>query len=143
MNCQKKIQLRILSKEEGWDLFRANAGLKDGYSISSLNDVAKEVADECNGLPLAIVTVAKALRGESLDGWRAANQRLKDSRHLDNEQVFGEVYKLLKFSYDYLNKNNCQATENDIQKCSTNKTPKVWDYSLMLTRLRIKEGKLV
>ncbi|KAL4388248.1 hypothetical protein GQ457_09G023300 [Hibiscus cannabinus] len=117
MNCQKKIQLRILSKEEGWDLFRANAGLKDGYSSSSLNDVAKEVADECKGLPLAIVTVAKALRGESLDGWRAAYQRLKDSRHLDNEQVFGEVYELLKFSYDYLNKNNSQATENDIQSC--------------------------
>ncbi|KAK8661696.1 hypothetical protein V6N13_091292 [Hibiscus sabdariffa] len=85
--------------------------------LSSLNDVAKEVADECKGLPLAIVTVAKALRGESLDGWRAANQRLKDSRHLDNEQVFGEVYKLLKFSYDYLNKNNSQTTENDIQSC--------------------------
>ncbi|KAL4269793.1 hypothetical protein GQ457_HM001380 [Hibiscus cannabinus] len=117
MNCQKKIQLRILSKEEGWDLFRANAGLKDGYSSSSLNDVVKEVADECKGLPLAIVTVAKALRGESLDGWRAAYQRLKDSRHLDNEDVFGEVYKLLKFSYDYLNKNNSHTTENDIQSC--------------------------
>ncbi|KAK8661648.1 hypothetical protein V6N13_091245 [Hibiscus sabdariffa] len=118
MNCQKQIQLRVLSKEEGWDLFKANAGLKDGYSSSSLNDVAKEVADECKGLPLAIVTVAKALRGESLDGWRAANQRLKDSRHLDNEHVFGEVYMLLKFSYDYLNKNNSQTTENDIQSCS-------------------------
>ncbi|KAL4386326.1 hypothetical protein GQ457_09G022620 [Hibiscus cannabinus] len=100
-----------------WDLFKANAGLKDGYSSSSLIDVAKEVADECKGLPLAIVTVAKALRGESLDGWRAANQRLKDSRHLDNEHVFGEVYKLLKFSYDYLNKSNRQTTENDIQSC--------------------------
>ncbi|KAK8671086.1 hypothetical protein V6N13_037694 [Hibiscus sabdariffa] len=60
MNCQKQIQLRILSEKEGWDLFKANAGLKDGYS--SLINVAKEVADECKGLPLAIVTVAKALR---------------------------------------------------------------------------------
>ncbi|KAK8510901.1 hypothetical protein V6N12_036815 [Hibiscus sabdariffa] len=112
-----KAEELLKSMKEGWDLFKANAGLKDGYSSSSLNDVAKEVADECKGLPLAIVTVAKALRGESLDGWRAANQRLKDSRHLDNEQVFGEVYKLLKFSYDYLNKNNSQTTENDIQSC--------------------------
>ncbi|KAK8671041.1 hypothetical protein V6N13_037651 [Hibiscus sabdariffa] len=111
----KQIQLRSLSEKEGWGLFKANAGLKDDYF--SLIDVAKEVADECKGLPLAIVTVAKALRGESLDGWRAANQRLKDSRHLDNEQVFGEVYKLLKLSYDYLNKNNSQTRENDIQSC--------------------------
>ncbi|KAK9020090.1 hypothetical protein V6N11_054584 [Hibiscus sabdariffa] len=82
MNCQKQIQLRILSEKEGWDLFKANAGLKDGYS--SLINVAKEVADECKGLPLAIVTVAKALRGGS---------------------------------YDYLNKNNSQTRENDIQSC--------------------------
>ncbi|KAL4386123.1 hypothetical protein GQ457_09G022670 [Hibiscus cannabinus] len=32
-------------------------------------------------------------------------------------QTFGEVYKLLKFSYDYLNKSNRQTTENDIQSC--------------------------
>ncbi|KAK8666104.1 hypothetical protein V6N13_006256 [Hibiscus sabdariffa] len=83
----KQIQLGLLSEEEGWVLFKANAGLEDGYS--TLNGLAKEVAGECKGLPLAIVTVAKALKGESFDGWRAANQRLKDSRHLDNEDVFG------------------------------------------------------
>ncbi|KAK5834369.1 probable disease resistance protein At4g27220 [Gossypium arboreum] len=115
MNCQKKIQLGILSEVEAWTLFKDNAGVDDGPS--SLNDVAKEVARECKGLPLALVTVAKALKGESLDGWRAANQRLKDSRHLDNEEVFGGVYSPLKLSYDYLKKNNSQTTENDIQSC--------------------------
>ncbi|XP_052486477.1 probable disease resistance protein At4g27220 [Gossypium raimondii] len=63
---------------------------------------SKEVAGECKGLPLAIVTVAKALKGESLDGWRAVNQRFKDSRHLDNEEVLGGALKPLKLSYDYL-----------------------------------------
>ncbi|MBA0809745.1 hypothetical protein Gohar_025369, partial [Gossypium harknessii] len=87
MNCQKKIQPAILSKVEAWTSFKDNAGVDDGPS--SLNGVAKEVARECKCLPLALVTVAKALKGESLDGWRAANQRLKDSRHLDNEEVFG------------------------------------------------------
>ncbi|TYJ38828.1 hypothetical protein E1A91_A04G020500v1 [Gossypium mustelinum] len=115
MNCQKKIQLGILSEVEAWTLFKDNAGVDDGPS--SLNDVAKEVARECKGLPLALVTVAKALKGESLDGWRAANQRLNDSRHLDNEEVFGGVYSPLKLSYDYLKKNNSQTTENDIQSC--------------------------
>ncbi|KAK8563542.1 hypothetical protein V6N12_035688 [Hibiscus sabdariffa] len=108
MNCQKQIQLGLLSEEEGWVLFKANAGLEDGYS--TLNGLAKEVAGECKGLPLAIVTVAKALKGESFDGWRAANQRLKDSRHLDNEDVFGGVYRALKLSYDYLKKNNQGAS---------------------------------
>ncbi|KAH1063257.1 hypothetical protein J1N35_028244 [Gossypium stocksii] len=72
MKCQKEIQLDILSKDEAWVLFRDQAALEDDCSI--LNEVAKEVAGECKGLPLAIVTVAKALKGEGLDGWKAANQ---------------------------------------------------------------------
>ncbi|KAG8492566.1 hypothetical protein CXB51_009967 [Gossypium anomalum] len=116
MNCQKEIQLGILSEDEAWILFRDQAGLEDDWS--TLNDVAKEVAAQCRGLPLAIVVVAKALKGEGLDlnGWRAVNQRFKDSRHLDNE-VFGDVLQPLKLSYDYLKKGNNQMTENDIQMC--------------------------
>ncbi|KAH1063256.1 hypothetical protein J1N35_028243 [Gossypium stocksii] len=115
MKCQKEIQLGILSKDEAWVLFRDQAGLEG--DCSTLNDVAKEVARECKGLPLAIVTVAKALKGESLDGWKAANQRFKDSRHLDNEEVLGSVLKPLKLSYDYLKKGNSRMTGNDIQMC--------------------------
>ncbi|TYJ38841.1 hypothetical protein E1A91_A04G021400v1 [Gossypium mustelinum] len=89
------------------------ASLED--DCSTLTHVAKEVAGECKGLPLAIVTVAKALKGESLDGWRAVNQRFKDSRHLDNEEVLGGVLKPLKLSYDYLKEGNSQMTGNDIQ----------------------------
>ncbi|KAH1063236.1 hypothetical protein J1N35_028223, partial [Gossypium stocksii] len=115
MKCQKEIQLGILSKDEAWVLFRYQAGLEDDCSI--LNEVAKEVAGECKGLPLAIVTVAKALNGESREEWEAANRRFKDSRHLDNEKVLGGVLKHLKLSYDYLKKGNSQRKENDIQMC--------------------------
>ncbi|MBA0638749.1 hypothetical protein Godav_025125, partial [Gossypium davidsonii] len=115
MNCRKEIQLGILFEHEAWVLFRDKAGLED--DSSTLNDVAREVGGQCKGLPLAIVTVAKALKGESLDGWRAVNQRFKDSRHLDNEEVLGGVLKPLKLSYDYLKKGNSQMTGNDIQMC--------------------------
>ncbi|KAH1030302.1 hypothetical protein J1N35_046035 [Gossypium stocksii] len=117
MNCQKEIQLGILSEDEAWVLFRDKAGLKD--DCSTLNDVAKEVAAQCKGLPLAIVVVAKALKGEGLDlnGWKAVNQRFKDSRHLDNEGVLGDVLKPLKLSYEYLKKGNSQMMGNDIQMC--------------------------
>ncbi|KAG4204010.1 hypothetical protein ERO13_A04G022000v2 [Gossypium hirsutum] len=116
MNCQKEIHLGILSEDEAWVLFRDQAGL-EGNS-SALNNEAKEVAAQCKGLPLAIVVVARALKGEGLDlnGWKAVNQRFKDSRHLDNE-VFGDVLQPLKLSYDYLKKGNNQTTENDIQMC--------------------------
>ncbi|KAK8300783.1 hypothetical protein V6Z12_D05G416600 [Gossypium hirsutum] len=115
MNCKKEIQLGILSEDEAWVLFRGKTGLDD--DSSTLNDVAKEVAAQCKGLPLAIVFVAKALKGESLNGWTTVNQRFKESRHLDNEKVLGGVPKPLKLTYDYLKEGNSQMTENDIQMC--------------------------
>ncbi|TYG71954.1 hypothetical protein ES288_D05G440900v1 [Gossypium darwinii] len=114
MNC-KEIQLDILSEDEAWVLFRDKAGLED--DCSTLNDVAKEVAAQCKGLPLAIVVVAKALKGESLNGWRDANQRFKDSTHLYDEEVLGGVIEPLKLSYDYLKKGINQMTGNHIQMC--------------------------
>ncbi|XVF77836.1 hypothetical protein PTKIN_Ptkin14bG0079200 [Pterospermum kingtungense] len=104
MSCQEKFQLDIFSEDEAWALFKDVAGLEDDFLKS--NDVTKEVACECNGLPLAIVTIGKALKGASLDGWRAANRRLKDSRHLDNEDVCEGIYDRLKLSYDYLKGDN-------------------------------------
>ncbi|KAK8358505.1 hypothetical protein V6Z11_A04G026500 [Gossypium hirsutum] len=105
MNCQKEIQLGILSEDEAWVLFRDQAGL-EGNS-SALNNEAKKVAAQCKGLPLAIVVVAKALKCLSLDL----------NGHLDNEEVLGDVLKPLKLSYDYLKKGNSQMTRNDIQMC--------------------------
>ncbi|TYI85175.1 hypothetical protein E1A91_D05G421500v1 [Gossypium mustelinum] len=114
MNC-KEIQLGILSEDEAWVLFRDKAGLEN--DCSTLNDVAKEVAAQCKGLPLAIVVVAKALKGESLNEWRDANQRFKDSTHLYDEEVLGGVLEPLKLSYDYLKGINQMTGINDIQMC--------------------------
>ncbi|PPD84803.1 hypothetical protein GOBAR_DD18246 [Gossypium barbadense] len=77
---------------------------------------SKEVDGECKGLPPVLDTVARALKDESLDAWRALKQRFKDSRHLVNEEVLGDVFKGLKLSYAYLKEGNNQITENDIQK---------------------------
>ncbi|KAK8300503.1 hypothetical protein V6Z11_D05G389700 [Gossypium hirsutum] len=115
MNCQKVIQLGILSEDEAWVLFRERSGLDD--YCSSLNDVAKEVAGECKGLPPVLDTVTRALKDESLDARRALKQRFKDSRHLVNEEVLGDFFKGLKLSYAYLKEGNNQITENDIQMC--------------------------
>ncbi|TYI31966.1 hypothetical protein ES332_A04G024100v1 [Gossypium tomentosum] len=134
IKCQKEIQLGILSKDEAWVLFRDQAGLEDDCSI--LNEVAKEVAGECKGLPLAIVTVAKALKDRSLDEWRDANQRFKDSTHLYDE-VLGGVLEPLKLSYDYLKKGNNQMTGNHIQMCFLLCSLFPGDYEILLELLII------
>ncbi|XVF77475.1 hypothetical protein PTKIN_Ptkin14bG0047000 [Pterospermum kingtungense] len=107
MGCQEKFELHVLSKSEAWALFKDKAGLKD--EASTLNVIAREVASECKGLPLAIVTIGKALKGESLEGWKAANKRFKDSRHLDNGDVCESLYNRLLLSYDYLKGDNVRS----------------------------------
>ncbi|KAJ6301154.1 hypothetical protein OIU77_015462 [Salix suchowensis] len=60
MECQPLVILSILSENEAWTLFKINAALRD--EESTFNTVAKTVARECQGLPIALVTVGRALR---------------------------------------------------------------------------------
>ncbi|KAI9403476.1 hypothetical protein POPTR_001G425500v4 [Populus trichocarpa] len=102
MECQQKVLLRVLPEDEAWDLFRINAGLRDGDS--TLNTVAREVARECQGLPIALVTVGRALRGKSRVQWEVASKELKESQFVRMEQIDEQnnAYTCLKLSYDYL-----------------------------------------
>uniref|UniRef100_A0A6N2KF74 Uncharacterized protein n=1 Tax=Salix viminalis TaxID=40686 RepID=A0A6N2KF74_SALVM len=102
MQCQQNVLLRILSENEAWALFKINAGLRD--EGSNLNTVAKEVARECQGLPIALVTVGKALRDKSVVEWEVASTKLKNNQlpHTERNGEQKSAYGCLKLSYDYL-----------------------------------------
>ncbi|KAL3612620.1 hypothetical protein D5086_003640, partial [Populus alba] len=102
MVCQQRVLLSPLTEKEAWDLFRINAGLRDGNS--TLNTVAREVARECQGLPIALVTVGRALRDASALQWESASRQLKESQFARMEQIDekNNAYTCLKLSYDYL-----------------------------------------
>ncbi|MBA0776065.1 hypothetical protein Gotri_011120 [Gossypium trilobum] len=58
------------------------------YNVSpEIIEVAKGVAKECGGLPLAIVPLARALRGKTLNGWKLAYHKISSSRLMDIEDV--------------------------------------------------------
>ncbi|KAL9403450.1 hypothetical protein Peur_000422 [Populus x canadensis] len=102
MECRPKVFLSLLSENEAWALFKINAGLRD--ADSTLNTVAKKVARECQGLPIALVTVGRALRDKSAVEWEVASKELRNSQFRHMEQI-GEqknAYSCLKLSYDYL-----------------------------------------
>ncbi|XP_077214017.1 putative disease resistance protein At4g27220 [Tasmannia lanceolata] len=67
-----------------------------------LHTLARKVAKECNGLPLAIVTVARALKGKGSSIWANALQELKRSSPRNIEGVDKEVYSRLELSYNYI-----------------------------------------
>ncbi|XP_077249815.1 putative disease resistance protein At4g27220 [Tasmannia lanceolata] len=99
MNCQKMIEVRVLSVQDSWNLFKEKAG---DVETDELQSLAKEVAKECKGLPLAIVTVARALKGKGPSVWANALRELKASSPRNVQGVDKEVYSRLELSYNYI-----------------------------------------
>ncbi|KAG8372061.1 hypothetical protein BUALT_Bualt12G0027400 [Buddleja alternifolia] len=102
MDVKKVCALRILPEEEAWFLFREKVGTC--VDDQDLVSIAKEVAKECKGLPIALVTVGRALKDEKTKLiWKDALQQLKGSNPLNIPHFLAEVYNPLKLSYDFLN----------------------------------------
>ncbi|XP_062026358.1 probable disease resistance protein RPP1 isoform X1 [Rosa rugosa] len=100
MRSQAIIPLNILSKEDSWSLFVKEVG-HSFHESTRFYDIARKVARECAGLPIALITVARALRYKDMEEWEEAARRLGMSQpaSLDDE---GDVFKCIKLSYDYL-----------------------------------------
>ncbi|KAF7816253.1 putative disease resistance protein [Senna tora] len=92
----------LLDQEEAWTLFKLFAGINDHEFPSDMKDVGRKIADECKGLPIAIVTVGSSLRGRSFEEWELALSRLEDSEPMDIPKGLRSPYACLKLSYDNL-----------------------------------------
>ena len=99
MGTQKNFRVQHLCEEEAWSLFKKTAG----DSVEQLKSIAIKVLGECDGLPVAIVTVAKALKGESDEAvWNNALLELENSAAINIEDVHEKVYSCLELSYNHL-----------------------------------------
>ncbi|KAL6311687.1 hypothetical protein AAG906_019035 [Vitis piasezkii] len=61
---EQNFHIQHLCEQEAWNLFKNTAG--NSVEELELRPIALEVVKECEGLPVAIVTIAKALTGESV-----------------------------------------------------------------------------
>ncbi|PRQ34511.1 putative P-loop containing nucleoside triphosphate hydrolase, leucine-rich repeat domain, L [Rosa chinensis] len=107
MGTQSSIPLNILSEEDSWNLF-AKKARKHLEKSTEFYDVARKVASECAGLPIALITVARAVGDKDLQEWKEAAERLEMAQptNLDDK---GDVYKCIKLSYDYLRDNDAKS----------------------------------
>ncbi|KAK7819120.1 putative disease resistance protein [Quercus suber] len=78
---QRMISLNFLSEKESLALMKSIVG-----DNPDLNDVMLKVVEECKGLPIAISTVGKALKGKTLNEWNVAMYELRRSRLVDIEE---------------------------------------------------------
>ncbi|CDP19872.1 unnamed protein product [Coffea canephora] len=94
------VVVNMLPEEEAWHLFKEKAGISNDFI---LNDVAKQVAGECKGLPLAIVVVARALRSNhTLESWNRALRQLRKDRMGNLKEVQDLLFSRIEWSYNRL-----------------------------------------
>ncbi|XP_021907178.1 disease resistance protein At4g27190-like isoform X3 [Carica papaya] len=108
METQKNFPVGILPEKEAWELFKKMAS--STVENPDLQVTATEVAKECAGLPLAIVTVAKALKNKSSSEWKNAllDLRRPSSRNFTGIQAV--IYSTIELSYNNLETEELKAT---------------------------------
>ncbi|KAK4275898.1 hypothetical protein QN277_018908 [Acacia crassicarpa] len=98
MGCQKEVHLSLLTEEEAGKLYQMHVGvIEDGFE-----DVTREIVEECQGLPVAIVTIAQTLKDKDVTVWKDALKELRDSSTLGFGSAEEMVYRSLKFSVQEL-----------------------------------------
>ncbi|KAM3215957.1 hypothetical protein P3L10_025397 [Capsicum annuum] len=95
MGCQKQLEVKTLSTDDAWELFRKGLGSETQLS-PDIESVAKSMAERCDGLPLGLITLAGSMRGVTdIREWRNALNEFP-------EDMESDVFKVLKYSYDRL-----------------------------------------
>ena len=101
MESHASILVNVLTKEDSWTLFKSKVG--DVSNSPDIEPVAKNVADECGGLPLAIVVAGRALRRCNMKSvWESALKQLNRSIPDELLNVEEQLFKSLELSYNYM-----------------------------------------
>ncbi|PIN12780.1 Apoptotic ATPase [Handroanthus impetiginosus] len=105
MGCQEKVKVEKLLTNEAWDLFKQIIE-QDIALAPEIEEIAKNMAKVCDGLPLGIIVLAGSMRGEtSIHVWRNELEKLRDP-NMVQEDMEDEVFKVLKYSLHRLDLNH-------------------------------------
>ncbi|KAG8480249.1 hypothetical protein CXB51_024839 [Gossypium anomalum] len=107
MDAQKNFPIGFLNEKEAWDLFKKKAG--DCVESCDLKPTAMEVAKKCAGLPIAIATVAGALRNRRLFEWKNA---LRELERPSSSKFTGiaAAHSAIEWSFNYLESEEVKLT---------------------------------
>ncbi|CAI9095214.1 OLC1v1031101C1 [Oldenlandia corymbosa var. corymbosa] len=93
--------LRLLSVDESWELLKIKV-LQEKTCPKKLLEVGKQIAKNCNGLPLAISAIGGLLNrtcGKNQDSWKKVAECV--SSHVINDPVI-QCRKIVEMSYNHL-----------------------------------------
>ncbi|TYG51746.1 hypothetical protein ES288_D10G284600v1 [Gossypium darwinii] len=107
MDAQENFPIGFLKEKEAWDLFKKMAGNCD--ESCDLKPIAMKVAKKCAGLPIAIATVAGALRNKRLFEWKNALRELERPSS-SNFKGITTAYSAIELSFKYLESEEVKLT---------------------------------
>ncbi|XP_039171014.1 probable disease resistance protein At1g61300 [Eucalyptus grandis] len=103
MQADKILEVQCLNFKEALALFENNVGKSTIDSHPDILELAKDIVQECKGLPLALITVGRAMAGRKKPSeWKGALGTLKNIPYKLSGMV-EDVYHILEFSYISLN----------------------------------------
>eukprot|EP00262_Sarcandra_glabra_P012017 TRINITY_DN2996_c0_g1_i3.p1 TRINITY_DN2996_c0_g1~~TRINITY_DN2996_c0_g1_i3.p1 ORF type:complete len:114 (-),score=20.91 TRINITY_DN2996_c0_g1_i3:298-639(-) len=80
MKARKKIKVECLAQEEAWNLFLDNVGEEAMNCHPDIPTLAEIVAQKCGGLPLALITIGRAMASKKTpQEWKHAITVLGES----------------------------------------------------------------
>ncbi|KAK4596138.1 hypothetical protein RGQ29_014263 [Quercus rubra] len=119
MDAQEIFYVGVLSNDEAKYLFSKIVG--DFFETLNFQSTMVEVVKECAGLPIAITTVANALKNrKNPNVWKNALRQLKRANPTQIEGMHEKVYPSIKLSYNSLTKEAkslflfCSSFEEDM-----------------------------
>ncbi|EYU17703.1 hypothetical protein MIMGU_mgv1a001093mg [Erythranthe guttata] len=103
-NCAKPLNIFnifFLDKKESWDLLREKVFGEEEPCSYGLEKAGKKIAENCEGLPLTIITVANILSkvDKTIEYW---NEVADDKQNSVYKDAYEQMSKVLYPSYDYL-----------------------------------------
>ncbi|KAM3266887.1 disease resistance protein like isoform X1 [Capsicum annuum] len=114
MRTDVEMKVYTLEEDESWQLFAKNVG--DIVNLEQIHPLAKEIARECDGLPLAITVVGSSMRGKTkVELWEDALKSLSMSEP-HSKVVEDKVYKVIKWSFDSLESQDIELSSEQRRK---------------------------
>jgi disease resistance protein RPS2 len=102
----RQVHMTPRSKEDSWSLFCVHAFRPPSNVPDELKEFAQSMAQECEGLPLALKVIGISMFGKDSWQWEPLLKKLTKSR-MHEGLVVEKLYERLKGRYDLLSENDC------------------------------------
>ncbi|XP_039140437.1 probable disease resistance protein At1g15890 [Dioscorea cayenensis subsp. rotundata] len=108
MEANEKKKMECLDDNAAWSLFKEKAGKEFIASDKQIRHHAADITKKCAGLPLALVTVGKAMSTKKTPGeWEYVATMMRKSKYQNIPGMKeSNFFPILKISYDSLESDN-------------------------------------